>query len=316
MSKSEADRIGLVPELGSAGKPIRLPSGKTCRSLGAANISFNFHGEETVHALRCNVVASLEYSMIICYDFLQKTETLTRFFKKRIKEVATSCLHRFPLHLMEDISELNNMRARIDGFINGASVRAVPDTGSGIMAVSAAYVKRLGLKVDTARRTKVVFADGSAATTSGIVRATWGFLPPDPQAELRPCLDDGGQDASRDGTKRLVRSPDNESIDETELQGNAWDYDWEYEWHVIEDLPVDAILSLAFIKQHDVFARHQHAFIHAPPLSSLTEIFGICELPGGSRELKNLAGEFLADRESDSIAIKHTGSCFCYLFPD
>ncbi|KAI1115613.1 hypothetical protein F5Y14DRAFT_117304 [Nemania sp. NC0429] len=298
MSRSEADRIGLIPEPGGAGKKIRLPSGKTCRSLGTANLRFNFQGEDAVHALRCNIVDGLEYGMIVCYDFLTKTETLTRFFKTRIKEVARSCLRRFPLCLMEDISASSDTRARMDGRINGASARVVPDTGSGIMAVSAAYARRLGLPVDTTRRTKVVFADGSSATTSGIVRAIWSFLPPDPETELRACLDDGGQAASSDGAKRLVRSSDAQSMDAIEDEGNAWDYDWEYEWHVIEDLPVDAILSLDFIKRHDVFARHQHAFVHAPPPLTLAEMFGICELPGGSRELKNLAGEFLADLNS------------------
>ncbi|KAI0467135.1 hypothetical protein F4859DRAFT_277292 [Xylaria cf. heliscus] len=295
MSKDEADRLGLVSEPGTAGKTIRLPSGKICLSLGTASFCFGFDGEVAVHHLRCNIVEKLEYSMILCYDFLRKTETLTRFFKERIKEVARSGLRRFSLCLLDDYAKHNEVRARMDGFINGVPTRAVPDTGSGIMAVSASYARRLGLTIDTTRRTKVTFADGSSATTSGIVKAAWTFLPPDPQTELRVCLDDGGQVASTDGRKRSVGADNEEEGSQDE---DRWDYEWEYEWHVIEDLPVDVILSLDFIKYHDVFSRHQHAFVQTSPRSKAAEIFGICELPGGNEGLRNLAGEFLSDLKS------------------
>ncbi|KAI0152713.1 hypothetical protein GGR57DRAFT_503580 [Xylariaceae sp. FL1272] len=298
ISKNEADRRGLIPEKRGAGRTIRLPSGKICHSLGTTNINFNFSGEETIHNLRCTIVDRLEYSMVVCYDFLEKTQTLTRHFKQRIKEVARTCLHKFPLCLLEDVAAASETRARMEGLINGESVKVVPDTGSGIMAVSAKYAKRLGLQVDTSRRTKVVFADGSSAITSGTVKATWNFVPPDSQTDLRACLDDGGQALDSKGTKRLISSSDIESANNAEDQGNAWDYDWEYEWHVIEDLPVDAILSLSFIKQHDVFGRHQHAFVRTLPSPAMAEILGICELPGGSKELKSLAGEFISDLSS------------------
>ncbi|KAI0810175.1 hypothetical protein GGR55DRAFT_128037 [Xylaria sp. FL0064] len=296
ISKDDADRIGISPEPGTAGKTIRLPSGKICLSLGTTNFNFNFDGEQIIHAIRCNIVEKLEYSMILCYDFLRKTETLTQFFKARIKEVARSSLRGFSLCLLDDHAACDGVKARIDGFINGTRARVVPDTGSGIMAVSASYARRLGLQVDTNRRTRVTFADGSSATTSGIVKAAWTFLPPDSQSELRPCLDDGGKVMSTDGKKRLVGS-DSEKDDNSQDDG-TWDYEWEYEWHVIDDLPVDAILSLDFIKQHDIFNRHEHAFVLIPPHPTLAELFGICELPGGNEGLRNLAEEFLADLAS------------------
>ncbi|KAI1350810.1 hypothetical protein F5Y01DRAFT_139962 [Xylaria sp. FL0043] len=296
ISKDDADRIGISPEPGTAGKTIRLPSGKTCLSLGTTNFNFSFDGEQTVHSIRCNVVEKLEYSMILCYDFLRKTETLTRFFKTRIQEVARSSLRGFSLCLLDDTAVCDGIKARMDGFINGTRARVVPDTGSGIMAVSASYARRLGLKVDTNRRTRVTFADGSSAITSGIVKAAWTFLPPDSQSELRPCLDDGGKVMSTDGKKRLVGS-DSQKDDDSQNH-DTWDYEWEYEWHVIDDLPVDAILSLDFIKEHDIFNRHEHAFVLIPPRSTLAELFGICELPGGNEGLRNLAEEFLADLAS------------------
>ncbi|KAI1120288.1 hypothetical protein F5Y10DRAFT_258743 [Nemania abortiva] len=293
ISKDEADKIGLVAEPRIAGKTIRLPSGKTCLSLGTSSLGFSFDGDQVVHSLRCNIVEKLEHGVILCYDFLQRTETLTRLFNDRIREVVRSGLRRFSLCLLDDHAAYDGIKARMDGFINGTRTRVVPDTGSGIMAVSASYARRLGLKIDTTRRTLVTFADGSSATTSGIVKAAWTFLPPCSQSELRPCLDDGGKVASADGKTRLVVS---DTENEDGLHNNdTWNYEWEYEWHVIEDLPVDAILSLDFIKQHNIFGQHEHAFVRIPPRSTPAEIFGICELPGGNKGLTSLAGEFLSD---------------------
>ncbi|KAI0544308.1 hypothetical protein F4679DRAFT_565421 [Xylaria curta] len=291
ISKDEADRTGILPQPGTAGKTIRLPSGKICLSLGTADLSFSFDGEHAAHSLRCNIVERLEYGMVLCYDFLRKTETLTRFFKDRIKEVTKSGMKRFSLCLLDDSAVPNIMRARMNGFINGSLANVVPDTGSDIMAISASCVRRLGLEVDITRKTQVTFADGSSATTLGIVTAAWNFIPLSPQNELYSCLDDGGHATSADGRKRRVS--DIESDDEDDW----WEYEWEYEWHVIEDLPVDAILSLDFIKTHDVFARHQHAFSHIPcPMPA--ELFGICELPGGNEGIRSVVEEFILDLNS------------------
>ncbi|KAI3323558.1 hypothetical protein HD806DRAFT_497145 [Xylariaceae sp. AK1471] len=296
ISRDEAGKIGLVPEPDSAGKAIRLPSGKTCLSLGTVVFNFSFAGDKAVHTLHCSIVEELEHSMILCYDFLRKTETLTRFFKERIKEVVRSGIRQFSLCLLNDYSASDEATARMNGFINGAPARVVPDTGSGIMAISASYARRLGLEVDSARKTQVAFADGSIATTSGIVKAAWNFLPPDPQSELHTCIDDRGQAASADGGKRLM-SFDTEKGDDAQ-DDNTWDYDWEYEWHVIENLPVDAILSLDFIKAHNVFRKHEHAFVDTTPRSKLADLFGICELPDGNEGLSSLAEEFLSDLNS------------------
>ncbi|KAI0199364.1 hypothetical protein F4808DRAFT_461919 [Astrocystis sublimbata] len=262
ISKDEADRIGLLPKPGTAGNTIRLPSGRICASLGTTSLRFNFKGEKKVHFLACNIVEKLESGMVLCYEFLRETKTLTDFFKNRIKEVMRFGLQRFSLCLLDDHGSCSGARARMVGFINGTRVSAVPDTGSGIMAVSASYAKRLGLKVDTNHTTHVAFADGSSAMTSGTVEAAWNFLPPQTQTE------------------------------------GPWDHDWDYQWHVIEDLPADAILSLEFIKQHNVFSRHEHAFVSSSPRSKLAEIFGIHELPGGNEELSNLAAQFETDLTS------------------
>jgi hypothetical protein len=305
ISNVEAARNGLVPEPDSAGQSIRLPSGKTCLSLGTASFKFSFAGDDTVYTLRCCIVEKLEYSMILCYDFLRKTQTLTHFFRERIREGATSGIRRFSLCLLEDYAASDETRARMNGFIGGAAARAVPDTGSGIMAISASYARRLKLKVNTTEKTQVTFADGSIAWTCGIVKAAWNFLPPDPQSEPRTCLDDRGRVTSAGGWKGLASSGTEEGRDVQD--DSTWD-DWEYEWHVTKGLPVDAILSLDFIKFHDVFRKHEHAFVNTTHRSKLADIFGICELPGRNEGLKSLAEEFMSDRESNPMLHSHNPS--------
>ena len=70
---------------------------------------------------------------------------------------------------------------------------------------------------------------------------------------------------------------------------------WEYEWHVIEGLSVDGIVNIDFIKFHDVFGNYDYTLVDHELCKRGSEIFGICELPGGSAELSNLADEFISD---------------------
>ncbi|KAJ8133251.1 hypothetical protein O1611_g376 [Lasiodiplodia mahajangana] len=295
MSEDEANRIGAVVSPDTAGQAIRLPSGETCLSLGIAVVEFKFKGEEETYELRCNIVKTLEWAMIVCYGFLETTETLTRFFAERIREIAPSCLYRLPLSLMmEDNTVSDGKGARMEGFVNGIRTTLVPDTASAIMAISTSCANRYSLEIDTTQRKEVTFVDGSTALTCGVSKATWAFLNP---AELPTCL--------VDNRFRQAAAPDEAInplfvIEETDDDGEGtnkkpWDYIWQYDWHVIDGLPVDAVLNLDFIKYHDVFNKHQYSFIHPSVRSTVPEIFGICEIPGGVKGLTNLAEQFLDD---------------------
>ncbi|GAW19295.1 hypothetical protein ANO14919_087810 [Xylariales sp. No.14919] len=301
ISKGEADRVGAVVIPDTAGQTIRLPSGETCLSLGVAAVEFNFEGEEKTYKLRCNIVESLEWAMIVCYDFLRTTETLTRFFAERIKEISPSSLYRVPLSLVVgDNIVSNGTGARMHGFINSIRTTVVPDTASAIMAMSTSCAHLHMLKVDTKQRKNVTFVDGSTALTRGVVRSTWIFLNPDTNVEPPTCLvnDRFHQAAGPDETIRRLITTEETDDDGEDTERGPWDYVWEYEWHVIDGLPVDAVLSLEFIKQHDVFNKHQHSFLSPSVLPAVPEIFGICELPGGPNGLTNLAEAFLADLAS------------------
>ncbi|KAI0410787.1 hypothetical protein F5X98DRAFT_384892 [Xylaria grammica] len=301
ISKGEADRIGAVVIPNTAGQPIRLPSGETCLSLGIATVEFNFEGEEKTFKLHCNIVESLEWAMIVCYDFLKMTETLTRFFAERIKEISPSSMYRVPLSLaIEDNTVSDGSGARMQGFINSIRTTVVPDTASAIMAMSTSCADLHMLEIDTTQRKNVTFVDGSTELTRGVVKSTWIFLNPNTNVEPPTCLvnDHFHQAAGPDETIRGLITTDETDDDGDDTERDPWDYVWEYEWHVIDGLPVDAVLSLDFIKQHDVFNKHQHSFLRPSVLPVVPEILGICELPGGSKGLINLAEAFLIDLAS------------------
>ncbi|KAI0105088.1 hypothetical protein GGR51DRAFT_520862 [Nemania sp. FL0031] len=298
ISEDEANRIGAVVSPDTAGQTIRLPSGENCLSLGTAVVEFEFKGEGNTYDLRCNVMKTLEWAMIVCYDFLETTETLTRFFAERIREIAPSYLYRLPLSLLvEDNTFYDGSGARMDGFINGVRTTLVPDTASAIMAMSTSCAERHSLKIDTTRRKKVTFVDGSTALTCGVVKATWAFLNPDMNIESPTGFIDSRFYQAADPNEAFIPFF---TIKETDDDGEGinrdpWDYVWEYDWHVIYGLPVDAVLNLNFIKYHDVFNKHQSSF-HRPPIrSTVPEIFGICELSMSSLGDFNLAEQFLDD---------------------
>lgn len=211
--EDEASTRGLKPEPGTAGRRIKLPSGKNCTTLGTTTVGFQFQGEDVVHSLSCGIVERLEYKFILGFDFLRKTETLSRF-KHRIKEVLLSGVRKFSLRLLDAFDVPDEAKARMYGRIDGKPAVIVPDTGSSIMAISASYARRRRLQIDRSQKTVVRFAQGSTAQTTGTVIATWKFQ----------------------------SSSTNTDTEHEQQMGDSW----EYEWHVIEGLSVDGIVNIDF----------------------------------------------------------------------
>lgn len=126
----------------------------------------------------------------------------------------------------------------LHGYLNGQSVDVVPDTGSDIMAMSLQFALQLDLTIYVGHqnRTTVQFIDGSEAWTIGMVRGVkWDFL-------------------------------------------DSWRYALdreEYEFHVIQHLPVDVIVNNDFIQKFKVFKRHKHVLVLRRPKEFQPGIYGI-----------------------------------------
>ncbi|KAI0147210.1 hypothetical protein GGR57DRAFT_263403 [Xylariaceae sp. FL1272] len=238
ISADTAASMNLETEMSSKPQRIRLPSGDTRFTLGTTLVNFSFINEETVEPIRCHVLPSLNHKLILGYNFLRRTRTLSQF-KHRLKEVLYSGLKRLSLRLLHDDELDDEGRARVHGLIEGVPLLAVPDSGSNIMAMSSSLARKLGLPINRRKRTEIEFADGSTATTLGVVNARWQF----PQWGYM-----GPDDYFNPST--------------------------EYEWHVIDGLTADVILGIDFIKTHDVFDRYEYTLTDADSATA-SEIYGI-----------------------------------------
>lgn len=150
----------------------------------------------------------------------------------RITQTLTKYTHRIK-NIFSNILELNFLAVLeaeqylLDGYLNGQAADIVPDTGSDIMVMSLLCAQRLGLQVHDGpqHRTKIQFIDGSEAYTIGMVQGVkWRF---------QRYLDWGRHTLRRDG----------------------------YEFHIIQHLPVDAIVNNDFIHKVRVFETHTHRLV-------------------------------------------------------
>ncbi|UNI19988.1 hypothetical protein JDV02_006128 [Purpureocillium takamizusanense] len=264
ISEGRARRLGLTPEPGSAGKPIKLPCGQSRESSGVVQVNFNYADEEgsgVSYSLRCAIMPRLEHDLILPFKFLSDTGTFSPRHKSRLNDVPIGPFgqERVSLRLLDGHTAYGGEeKARLAGFVGGLPCVAVPDTGSTIMAMAASYAAYRGLDIDRTRRIKVRFADGSETTTLGVATASWALREDD-------------------------------------------DYPINYEWHVLEGLSVNAILSIDYIKEHDIFGgEHEASFVDADTAVDWehSEIFGICRVAEGSEELGRLADDFFTDINS------------------
>jgi len=234
-------------------------------TLGSTLLYFMFDGEHEMQVARCTVVQTLDPVIILGYGFLKSSGTLAMaHLAKRVRKVVTTAKRGFRMRLLDNDNYDDNLNGdkhglRLHSLVNGEHVTAVPDSGSGIMAMSLDCAMRLGLQVDTDRQTRVMFVDGTTTLTKGTVSAAWSF------------------DSAAPGSGPLS-----------------------YEWHVIENLPVEVILSVDFLMDHDIFGNHQHALMHrCQPHSQhdIFDVFGIYEVPHGNVGLEDLAHQYISDSE-------------------
>jgi len=118
---------------------------------------------------------------------------------------------------------------------------------------------------------------------------------------------DRGRDI--DPTRRIkVRFADGSEATTLGTATASWalredDYPVNYEWHVLEGLSVNAILSIDYIKSHDIFGgEHESSFVDADTAVDWehSDIFGILRVAEGSEELGKLADDFFTDSTSFS----------------
>jgi hypothetical protein len=153
----------------AARKLVQTAVGSAVDILGTVTLPFSFKNEEMIHHLTFNVMREAVHDVIIGSPFLKLTKTYTRY-KHRLQQM----LREVRLPRLRFLGSHQYVR----GWVDGAYVDAVPDTGADVPVMSLAFAEQHGFIVDTNAKHRILlqFADGSTATTLGIVRdMNWSF---------------------------------------------------------------------------------------------------------------------------------------------
>jgi hypothetical protein len=150
-------------------KLVQTAVGSAVDILGTVSLPFSFKDETKVHHLTFNVMREAVHDVVIGSPFLNLTKTYTQF-KHRLQQM----LRKVHLPRLRFLGSHQYVR----GWVNGAYVDAVPDTGADVPVMSLAFAEQHGFIVDTNAKHRILlqFADGSTATTLGMVRdMNWSF---------------------------------------------------------------------------------------------------------------------------------------------
>lgn len=153
----------------AARKVVKTAVGSAVDIMGTVTLPFSFKDEGKVHRLTFNVMREAVHDVIIGSPFLKLTKTYTRY-KHRLQQM----LREVRLPRLRFLGSHQYVR----GWVNGAYVDAVPDTGADVPVMSLSFAREHGFEViaNPEHRILLEFADGSTATTVGMVRdMNWSF---------------------------------------------------------------------------------------------------------------------------------------------
>lgn len=168
ISLSYAEKHRLRIDRTSA-SPILIGNGSIITMLGTTSLPFTFARETRIHNLEFAVLGRSKHDVILGSQFLQMTETFTRFshrVRRRLRDV-----------LKNRVCVLGSQQY-ISGRANGVRVEAIPDTGADLCLMSASFAKLRGFKVDASDKHHIPleFADGSTTLTTGMIEhVSWTF---------------------------------------------------------------------------------------------------------------------------------------------
>ena len=145
-----------------ARRRVKTAAGSLVSILGTVTLPFSFEGERKSHRLEFNVLRNSIHDVVLGSSFLSLTETLTRNVH-RIKQKLREAL---PPRLC-----FLGSQQYVSGWADGTYVDAVPDTGADVSVMSASFAEDHGFVVNTDEKHQIslAFADGSTATTIGVV---------------------------------------------------------------------------------------------------------------------------------------------------
>jgi len=249
----------LAQELGFdirvvANMDLQLPNGKSVRSYGVATASWRFakSAADCSQMLECTfrVVRKVASPLILCRDFLKQTQTMTLHRDRLLKRACPNM--QFP-----SVRALGDVQERFHCSLDGENVQALADSGSDVDLISLKYATKRGFRVEPGK-SWLMFADRSVVRTRGTFRAqlTAGFdgirlpsalpLPTVAASNTQPTDD-------RNSSSGCLVSP---SV-EVEASRKVIETDF----HVLEDLRLDAIIGMASLEALAVYTHEPECLV-------------------------------------------------------
>ncbi|CZR67957.1 uncharacterized protein PAC_17856 [Phialocephala subalpina] len=229
---------------------IGLLGGHIAESIGRVAGHFKFQGESQAYHREFHVLRKSAYDMVLGKKFLDETKTLIKFCHRIIERVRPCVQKGSRLFLLDECP-----KDHIRSSVNGSEASAFPDTGSELMLISGDFARRNNFEVHRARkyRREVQLINGSTIRTDGMV------LDAELQFDAPPVLS-----KELDYNQYLGFAAGLSSV-----VGNGAKSTFICDFHVIEDLPCDIVLSNEFIFQNQVFSRFGGLFYSRPTNISL-----------------------------------------------
>jgi len=172
MKEDFALRLGLPIDRRNT-QNVTIGSGKKISTTGTVNSLFCFQNEDRLYSLTFSILPNCIHNVILGKSFLKATETFSNILNKahRVKERilnGISCRH---------LLYLGGSAPRFEGLLNGKPQEALADSGSKVLLMDEDYARNIGLPIITGKdHTRLMFADGSSARTSGMVYGVqWEF---------------------------------------------------------------------------------------------------------------------------------------------
>ncbi|KAH7130764.1 hypothetical protein B0J11DRAFT_524050 [Dendryphion nanum] len=159
---------------------VRIGNGKEIKTNGTVQTSFRFRNESSQHMLKFHILPDCVQNVILGKSFLKMTQTFSSManFTRRVKERIID-----GLPARHDFLYLGDSAPKFTGLINGSPQEALADSGANMLLMDEDYARHNNIYVvdDNEHRTRLRFADGSTADTSGIAYSVqWQFGPGDP----------------------------------------------------------------------------------------------------------------------------------------
>jgi hypothetical protein len=175
MRESYAKSLGIPIDRSNL-TTVSIGSGKRLSTTGCIATPFRFKNEPEVYSLLFHLLPDCIHDVILGKSFLKATNTF-RSAANKARRVFSRVINGFTCR---DFLYLGDSAPRFTGLVNGRVEEALADSGAKVLIMDEDYARLRGLPIltDGKHQTRLRFADGSTAMTSGMSYGVkWEFGP-------------------------------------------------------------------------------------------------------------------------------------------